>query len=63
MNCFTEHPNDMGETYCQHLVHAWKLSFESFKTSVVFFIHGLFPCCFTTTGSAMVQRTNDYLIE
>lgn len=38
-------------SYCKHLGYAWYYSFLSFKASITFFIHGLYPDWFQTSGS------------
>ena len=43
------HLNEVGHTYLQHLVRAWKLCF-------VLFVHGLFPNIWKTKASDMLCK-------
>ena len=39
----SKHPQELGETYWQHFWTVMRLSFRMWKSSVVLFIHAIFP--------------------
>ena len=45
-NIFTEHLNEVDETYIQHMGNALKFSFTFLQLAVIAFIHGGLPFCF-----------------
>ena len=53
---FTEHPEDAGETYLQHLWFTFKLSLRFAYVTLVILIHGLLPFIFTQTTSAQIEK-------
>ncbi len=42
-NIFTKHPNDIGESYLQHLVKVIIFSLKLVLITVKVFIHAIFP--------------------
>ena len=56
MKLFTEHPNNVGETYFQHMKVALKYSLTFFGLGIVAFIHSIFPFMFVTTASDKVKE-------
>ena len=44
-----------------HLKHACFYSIQAFKSSVIFLVHGFFPCLFQKTGSEIIKDLNDQL--
>ena len=42
-NIFTKHPNDIGESYLQHLMKGIIFSFKLVPIAVKVFIHAFFP--------------------
>jgi len=60
-NIFTEHPNEVDETYIQHMGNALKFSFTFLQLAVIAFIHGGLPFCFVNTGSRKVKKLNDLM--
>lgn len=52
---FTEHPEDAGETYLQHLCFTTSMSARFFYTTLVIMIHGLFPFLLARTASDEIE--------
>lgn len=42
--------------YFKHMKHAFKLSIESLKATLYFFIHGIYPDVFKTSGSEKILK-------
>ena len=55
------HLDDIQMTYFQHLQYALGYSYISFKASVIFLFHGLFPDYCIYTGSTMIKQLNERL--
>jgi hypothetical protein len=53
---FTEHPEDTGETYWQHLWFTSCMSARFLFTTIVIMIHGIFPFLLTRTASNQIDR-------
>jgi len=53
---FTEHPEETGESYLQHLWFTIKMSARFIFTTVVLLIHGLFPFLLERTASKQIER-------
>ncbi len=53
---FTEHPQDTGETYGEHLLFTVKMTGRLFYSSVVLLIHGLLPFLCTRTASMQIEK-------
>ncbi len=49
---FTEHPQSVGESYCEHLTYAVKMGGRLVGLGCVAVIHGLFPFCLSTFVSS-----------
>ncbi len=60
-NLFNKHPNEVGETYFQHLIISWKYSFGLFRLFIVAMVHGVFPFIFKKTVSDKVIEMGDKL--
>ena len=58
---FIKHPEEQNMTYVEHLKHVCFYSIQAFKSSVIFLVHGFFPCLFQKTGSAIIKDLNDHL--
>ena len=56
INKLQEHPNEVGETYWEHLRHAFLFSTRLFFAASVCLVHAILPFCFKTTGSSVVKR-------
>ena len=61
LNLFNKHPNEVGETYLQHLIIAWKFSFKLFRLFVIALFHGIFPFIFKKTVSDKIIKMGDEL--
>ena len=55
------HLESINLSYFSHLKIAFHHSFTSVKAAFVFFIHGIFPDCFETTGSDIITSLNENL--
>lgn len=53
---FTEHPQDTGETYGEHLLFTVKMTGRLIYSSTVLMIHGLFPFLCTRTASMQIEK-------
>lgn len=53
---FTEHPEETGETYLQHLWFTIGMSLRFFITTLVILIHGVFPFLLTRTASLRIEE-------
>ena len=62
-NCFTDHPDSVGETYFQHMMSAFSFAARLFAAAMACLVHGLFPFLFTSTGSSAVKRLHEDMIE
>lgn len=56
------HLQKIGMGYFQHMYQAFLYSFTAFEAGIVFFIHGLFPDIFETTGSVIINNLNSRLM-
>ena len=56
VNIFTKHPNEVGETYFQHLFNSLRYALTFVLLVFVAFIHAVFPFIFTKTASWLVQE-------
>lgn len=52
---FTEHPEETGETYLQHLWFTFTMSLRFFVTTLVILIHGIFPFLLVRTASNHIE--------
>ena len=53
-NIFTKHPNEVGETYLEHMFNAMRYSLTFLFLFVIAFIHAILPCLFKKTASDIV---------
>lgn len=53
---YTEHPNEAGETFWQHLWFTFTMSMRFLYTGVVIIIHGLFPFLLKREGSRQIEK-------
>ena len=58
-NPFSKHPEEIGETYFQHLWFASRISWLAFWISVTALVHALLPFLFQKTASEMLKNLND----
>jgi hypothetical protein len=52
---FTEHPEETGETYLQHLWFTTKMAARFLYALVVLVIHGMFPFLLMRTASRQIE--------
>ena len=43
MNIFTQHPNQQGISYVEHMVFALNIAFRLLNSVIAFTLHGIFP--------------------
>jgi hypothetical protein len=55
---FTEHPESVGETYGQHLVHASFFGARMVLAGLACMVHALLPFLFVRTGSQAIEELN-----
>jgi len=55
-NPFTEHPNDVGETYAQHAAFAMRYGAKMTLGGLAALAHGLCPFLFRTTASRITDE-------
>jgi len=53
-----EHLNQVKKSYLSHLGDAFSLSLKSLQIAGIFFIHGIYPDIFKTTGSDYIDALN-----
>jgi len=63
---FTHHPNEQGETYCEHMFNAWRIIIFLKKLELKCLVHSVFPFWYTDAVSSkleclekMVHRSSD----
>ena len=59
---FSDHPQSVGETYCQHMSSAFSFGWRMIAAGIACLLHGLFPFLFVKTGSATVRHLHDAMI-
>lgn len=52
---FTEHPEEAGETYLEHLRFTAGMSARFLYTTIVILIHGIFPFLMTKAASNQIE--------
>ncbi len=60
---FTEHLEDVGETYVQHLAKAAGFSAWMLAAGIACLVHALFPFLFVKTGSDCIRRLHRLMVE
>ena len=58
-NPFTKHPNEVCETYFQHMRCALRFHFTLLKLSLCALIHSIFPFLCEKTASDGIKELND----
>lgn len=53
---FTAHPEQVGETYLEHLVFASRTGATLLLAGLAAMVHGVLPCLFERTSSSTVLR-------
>jgi len=59
---FTRHPQEVGETYAEHMATAFGFGTAMLRGGLACLIHGLLPFLCTTTGSATIRRLHDRMV-
>ena len=59
INIFTKHPEEVGETYLEHMFNALRYSLTFLFLFVIAFIHAIFPFLFQTTVRDILRELND----
>ena len=62
-NIFTEHPEEVGETYLEHMFNALRYSLTFLLLFVVALIHCILPFLFTKTASCVVHEMAKHMEE
>ena len=60
-NPFTKHPNDVNETYWEHMKCAFKFFYKLLGLSLAALVHSVFPFLFEFTASNGVKKLNNCL--
>ena len=58
-NPFTKHPNEVDETYFQHMRCALGFHFTLLRLSLCALVHAVFPFLCETTASDGIKELND----
>ena len=56
INIFTKHPEEVGETYFEHMYNALRYSVTFLLLIFVALIHAILPFLFTRTASCVIQE-------
>jgi hypothetical protein len=56
INIFTKHPEEVGETYFEHMYNALRYSVTFLLLFFVALIHAILPFLFTRTASCVIQE-------
>jgi hypothetical protein len=59
---FNEHPQSVGETYGQHLVHASYFGGRMILAGFACMLHALLPFAFVRTGSQAIEELNAQML-
>jgi cbb3-type cytochrome oxidase subunit 1 len=57
------HLKERRQSYCGHLYHTWAASFHCMRASFALLIHGAVPAWCKTTGSTIVVRLAEDIVE
>jgi hypothetical protein len=58
-----KHLKNAKQGYFSHLYDTINYSYYSFYAGIIFLIHGLFPCIYTSRGSSIINNLNEIIIE
>ena len=58
----SQHLTQVNQTYLHHFFHATSYSFTSFKASLYFLVHAIFPDLFVFNGSREIEQLNNILV-
>ena len=56
INIFTKHPEEVGETYFEHMYNALRYAVTFLLLFFVALIHAILPFLFTRTASCVIQE-------
>ena len=60
MNIWTNHPHEVGMTYKEHFLYAFRIGFMLIKIAIMLWIHAIFPFLYTNTASrSLIRVTRD----
>ena len=59
----TAHLKERRQSYCTHVRHTWAASFDCMRASIALLIHGAVPAWCKTTGSTIVVRVAEDMVE
>ena len=62
MNPLTNHLDDVGETYTEHLTHALGFAVAMILGGLACFLHAVVPFLFVTTGSDCIRRLHERMV-
>lgn len=62
-NIFTQHPHSVNETYLEHLKFAFSFGMNMLMGGLACMIHAIFPFLFQQTGSNLLLRLMQRLID
>ena len=57
-NPFTKHPNEVGETYLEHMKIALSTAIKIQLVVLIIAIHAIFPFLFEKTGGDEIEKIN-----
>ena len=60
-NIFKDHPNAVGETYCQHFFKSCSVGIKLILIAARAFVHAIFPWCFEYITSDRISKLNNVL--
>ena len=63
MNRLTDHLQEIGETYPQHLIKASGFAATMLAGGVACLVHALLPFLFVRTGSDCIRRLNEEMVQ
>ena len=63
MNRLTDHLQEVGETYPQHLIKASGFAATMLAGGIACLVHALLPFLFVRTGSDCIHRLNQEMVE
>ena len=63
MNRLTDHLQEVGETYPQHLIKASGFAATMLAGGVACLVHALLPFLFVRTGSDCIRRLNEEMVQ
>lgn len=59
---FTEHPNQVGETYGEHFMVATRFGGAMLLGGLACLVHAVLPFLCTSTGSQTIRRLHDRMV-